>query len=176
MAHTTEEPQTDPRILQHLIERVTARQPLDGGGASVAVHDPSTTGSTLYANRNERLGIDLTVERLAFPNLQTLDPRIVRIAPASASERHRHAHETLFVVLAGHGDVLIGERWWPVRTGDLAFAPRWVFHQTRNGSATEVMVVLAVTDFGFTSALLGADDRRTRLADNGEDALAEPAL
>jgi hypothetical protein len=36
--------------------------------------------------------------------------------------------------------------------------------------------VLAVTDFGFTSALLGADDRRTRLADNGEDALAEPAL
>lgn len=175
MGQTTDETQTAPGLLHELVQRVIARQPLDSGPGTAAVRDPSSAGSPLYTNRNEGLGIDFTVERAAFADLQTLDPRLVRIAPASASERHRHAHETLFVVLAGHGDVMIGERWCPVKTGDIAFAPRWVFHQTRNGSATEIMVVLAVTDFGFTSALLGTDDRRTRLATNGEDALAEPA-
>lgn len=175
MEHMSEEPQADPGLLQDLVRRATARQPLDDGSASAAVCNASTAGPTLYTNVNERLGVDFAVERVAFTSLQTLDPRIVRIAPGGASERHRHAHETLFVVMAGHGEVLIGERWTPVKTGDIAFAARWVFHQTRNGSDTDAMVILAVTDFGFTSALLGSYDRRTRLAAAGDDALAEPA-
>lgn len=175
MKHTTDEPQADPELLHQIIQRVSNRVPLESAPGAALVRDASAPGPALYTNRNERLGIDFTVERVAFPQLQTLDPRIVRIAPSCASERHRHAHETLFVVLSGHGEVLIGEQWLPLKCGDIAFAPRWVFHQTRNGSDIDVLAVLAVTDFGFTSALLGTDDRRTRLATNGADALAEPA-
>jgi quercetin dioxygenase-like cupin family protein len=128
-------------------------------------------GAAVYAHRNERLGIDFEVDRLAFPGLQTLDPRVLRIAPGRNNERHRHAHETLFVVLSGHGEVHLGEAVRPVRAGDVAFVPRWIFHQTRNGSETEPLVILAITDFGFTSALLGDYDRRTRLAASGDDAV-----
>jgi quercetin dioxygenase-like cupin family protein len=68
------------------------------------------------------------------------------------------------VILQGRGEVLVGEQWHPVGKGDVAFVPRWIVHQTKNTSATEELVVLAVTDFGFTSAVLGDYDRRTRLA------------
>jgi gentisate 1,2-dioxygenase len=124
----------------------------------------------MYANRNPRLGIDFTVERLAFPGIQTLDPRIVRIAPGRVNERHRHAHESLFVVLSGVGEVLVGDRWSPIGAGDLAFVPRWLFHQTRNTSISEELLVLAITDFGFATAILGDCDRRQRLAAGGDDA------
>ncbi len=80
--------------------------------------------------------------------------------------------QALFVILEGRGEVLVGERWNPVRKGDVAFVPRWIFHQTRNTSATEELVFLAITDFGFTSAVLGDYDKRTRL---GGDVQAESA-
>jgi hypothetical protein len=87
-----------------------------------------------------------------------------------ANERHRHAHETLFVVLQGRGEVLLGDAWRVITAGDVAFVPRWIFHQTRNTSYSRDLVVLAITDFGLTSAVLGDYDRRTRLALAGEDA------
>ena len=93
-----------------------------------------------------------------------MDPRVVRISPGRNNEQHKHAHESLFVILQGRGEVLVGEQWNPVRKGDVAFVPRWIVHQTKNTSATEELVVLAITDFGFTSAVLGDYDRRTRLA------------
>jgi oxalate decarboxylase/phosphoglucose isomerase-like protein (cupin superfamily) len=93
----------------------------------------------------------------------------VRIPPGRNNEYHRHAHESLFVVLEGEGEVLIGKRWTPVRAGGIAFVPRSIFHQTRNVSATEDLVVLAITDFGFTSAVLGDYDKRTRVAEGGGD-------
>ena len=82
-----------------------------------------------------------------------------------------HAHETLFVILEGEGEVLVGKIWGKVKKGDVAFVPRWIFHQTKNTSATDGMVVLAITDFGFTSAVLGDYDARTRLATKGPDAV-----
>jgi quercetin dioxygenase-like cupin family protein len=115
------------------------------------------------------LQIDFSVQRAAFPEAQTLDPRVIQIAPGSRNELHKHAHESLFVVLEGQGEVLVGEEWTPVKTGDLAFVPRWVMHQTRNISPNRAMRVLAITDFGFTSAVLGDYDRRTRLAHSGGD-------
>lgn len=149
--------------LERLVAVVRSRQPLGEAEAGASARGGLAPGEAMYANRNERLGIDFTVERLAFPAIQTLDPRIVRIPPGRNNERHLHAHESLFVILEGEGEVLVGERWTRVRKGDVAFVPRWVFHQTRNTSAGE-MVVLAITDFGFTSAVLGNYDRRTRLA------------
>ena len=56
-----------------------------------------------------------------------------------------------------------------MQAGDLAFVPRWEVHQTRNTGATE-LVILAITDFGLTSAILGNYDRTTRLAHNGNNA------
>ena len=124
----------------------------------------------MYRNRNERLNIDFTVERLGFAEQQTMDPRIVRIGPRRNNELHKHAHESLFVILEGEGEVKIGDEWRPVRTGDFAFVPRWIFHQTRNTSTTSDLVLLAVTDFGFTSAVLGNYDKRTRLSEGGDQA------
>jgi len=51
--------------------------------------------------------------------------------------------------------------------------PRQVFHQTRNTSADKELVILAITDFGFTSAVLGDYDKRTRLAEGGSDVTAQ---
>lgn len=141
--------------------------PLDCVRASGAAGGPQ-----VYANKNERLGIEFAVERVMFPGIQTMDPRIVRIPPGHNNERHRHAHETIFVILEGAGEVLIGENRAPVKRGDFAFVPRWLFHQTINTGDSE-LVVLAITDFGFTSAVLGDYDQRTRLREGGDDAVPQ---
>jgi glyoxylate utilization-related uncharacterized protein len=133
------------------------------------VRSTDADGVALYRNQNERLGIDFTVERLPFPHLQTIDPRVVRIAPGKNNELHKHAHESIFVILSGEGEVRVGDAWSPVRAGGVAFVPRWIMHQTRNTSPTEPLVVLAITDFGFTSSVLGDYDKRTRLAKDGAD-------
>jgi mannose-6-phosphate isomerase-like protein (cupin superfamily) len=120
-------------------------------------------GVDLYRNQDEQGGIDFKVERLVFPGIQVMDPRIVKIAPGKCNELHRHAHESVFVILSGHGEVLIGKKTVPVKKGDIAFVPRWVLHQTRNLDEAEPLAMLAITDFGFTSAILGDYDRATRL-------------
>jgi mannose-6-phosphate isomerase-like protein (cupin superfamily) len=136
---------------------------------NACVHSATAAGTPMYANRNERLGIEFEVERVAYPGIQTMDPRIVRIAAGRNNELHRHAHESLFVIMRGAGEVAIGETRVPVATGDVAFVPRWVMHQTFNTGSSE-LVILAITDFGFTSAVLGDYDQRTRLATKGSDA------
>jgi gentisate 1,2-dioxygenase len=141
--------------LRRLAEAAASREPAADGGSVRAA------GAPLYENRNPRLNIDFAVERLTLAGAQTLDPRIVRIPPGRNNERHRHAHESLFVILDGRGELQIGETRVPVARGDVAFVPRWLFHQTHNTGDAE-LVLLAVTDFGFTSAVLGDYDARTR--------------
>ncbi len=163
-------PRELPEALESLIAVTEAKQPL--GGAAPAgswTVDALADGAAMYANRNEKLNIDFTVDRLRFPEIQTIDPRVLRIPPGKNNELHKHAHESLFTVLRGEGEVRIGDVWSPVKAGSVAFVPRWIFHQTRNTSATEELVILAVTDFGFTSAVLGDYDKRTRLAQGGPD-------
>jgi quercetin dioxygenase-like cupin family protein len=157
--------------LDDLVEVAKARQALGTDvPADEFVKDGLGEHAAVYDNKNERLNIDFSVVRLDFPGQQTMDPRIVRIAPGANNERHRHAHESIFVVLQGRGEVLIGDSWRPLSQGEVAFVPRWIFHQTRNLSLREELVLLAVTDFGFTSAVLGDYDKRTRLAAGGADA------
>jgi hypothetical protein len=163
-----------PKELDELLERARSREPLGTApDAGPWVREVLAPGATMYRNANERLGIDFAVDRLAFPDIQVMDPRVVRIAPGKRNELHKHAHESLFIVLEGHGEVAIGERVMPVKQGDVAFVPRWIFHQTRNTSPDCELVVLAITDFGFTSALLGDYDRRTRQAQGGDDTREE---
>lgn len=160
-----------PTALVELIDRVESRQAL---GADLPIetwtHSADDAGEQVYQNKNDRLDIEFTVERYGFPHVQTMDPRLVRIPPGKCNEYHKHAHESLFVILKGEGEVRVGDEWRPVRQGDLAFVPRWIFHQSRNTSTTDTLVILAITDFGFTKAVLGDYDKRTRLAEDGTDA------
>jgi mannose-6-phosphate isomerase-like protein (cupin superfamily) len=163
-----------PEALEKLIAITEARQPLGvSAPANSWVVDPCVGGAAMYENRNERLNIDFKVQRLAFPDVQTMDPRVVRIAPSKNNENHKHAHESLFVILEGEGEVRVGDAWSPVKAGEVAYVPRQVFHQTRNTSADQELVILAITDFGFTSAVLGDYDKRTRLAEGGSDVTAQ---
>jgi mannose-6-phosphate isomerase-like protein (cupin superfamily) len=148
------------------------KPPVENPAASECVRTSDASGALMYSNHNERLNIEFNVERLSFPGLQTMDPRIVRIPPGRNNELHRHAHESIFVILAGQGEVLIGDTRIAVKQGEVAFVPRWLFHQTSNTGDVD-LVVLAITDFGFTSAVLGDYDRRTRLSENGEDTIPE---
>ena len=163
-----------PKELEALLEQARSREPLGADPeAGPFTREGLARGAAMYRNTHERLEIDFEVDRLAFPDIQVMDPRVVRIAPGKRNELHKHAHESLFVVLEGEGEVRIGERAVPVKQGDIAFVPRWILHQTRNTSAERELVVLAITDFGFTSALLGDYDRRTRQSLGGDDSRDE---
>ncbi len=158
------------QALQKLIQTVRLRHPLgQEAPPSVWVTNASGKGKSIYVNRNEKLNIDFTVDRIGFPETQTMDPRLLHIAPGKNNELHRHAHESLFVVLAGAGDIRLGDHWTPIKAQDIIFVPRWIVHQTRNTATTEELVILAITDFGFTSAVLGDYDRHTRLTSYGDN-------
>ena len=122
-----------------------------------------------YQHSDHRLGVDFLVHRLPFEGLQALDPRLIRIPPGACNEKHRHAHESIFVVLEGEAEILVGSQSVRLHRGGIAFAPRWIVHQSRNVSAVQELLLLAITDFGLTSAVLGDYDRQTRLRFQGRD-------
>ncbi|MFM7392849.1 MAG: cupin domain-containing protein [Cyanobium sp.] len=83
---------------------------------------------------------------------------------------HRHAHASLFVVLSGQGEIRLGDETCLLNPGDGAAVPRWVIHQSRNTSASDDLLLLAITDCGLTKAVLSDDDSRIRLKGGGADA------
>ena len=109
------------------------------------------SGDLLYQNQavSDRQAIDFTVERLVVSS-EVLDPRLVHIAPNKTNERHRHAHEALFIIKEGQGQVSIDQDRFNVEVGDIIFVPRWSVHQVKNTGKCP-LVMLAVTDFGLTS-------------------------
>lgn len=125
-----------------------------------------------YVNKDGELGIDFQVSKLPFEALQVMDPRLVTIAPGSCNEKHRHAHEAIFVLLSGQGEIIIDHQAMPLELGCVAYVPRWVVHQCRNTSSEAPLMLLAITDFGLTSAVLGNYDAKTRLKAGGVDAFA----
>lgn len=144
------------------------KSPVENAVASECVKSASSGGAAMYSNHNERLNIEFSVERLEFPGIQTMDPRLLRIPPKRNNERHRHAHESLFIVLEGEGNVLVGDARVPLKKGDVAFVPRWLFHQTTNTGDVD-LVIIAITDFGFTFAVMGEDAHQARLRNVSED-------
>lgn len=160
--------------LNKIIRNIEARQPLASGGSVDDYHADLTGGHReIYRNCNAKLGIDFSVDVLSFPATQAFDVRVVRVAPGCNNELHKHAHESLFHVISGEAEIRIGDATLGLKPGEIAFVPRWVFHQSRNMSQTEDLVMLAITDFGLTKAVLGDYDKRTRLAENGPD-VVEP--
>jgi quercetin dioxygenase-like cupin family protein len=139
--------------------------------------DASTTAVTLpihYQHTDNRLGVDFRVERLPFESLQALDPRLVRIPPGASNEKHRHAHESIFVVLEGEAEILMGSERVRLCRGGIACAPRWIVHQSRNVSSERELLLLAITDFGLTSSVLGDYDHQTRLRFQGQQSFPDP--
>jgi gentisate 1,2-dioxygenase len=116
----------------------------------------------LYENKVDELGIDFNVNLLPF-KLEVLDPRIVTVKPGKANEMHRHAHETVFIFLKGHGKVIVDNYENEVGPGDFALIPRWCVHQSVN-LGNEDLVFLAVADFGLTGkSFMGNYSKTARL-------------
>jgi pyrroloquinoline quinone (PQQ) biosynthesis protein C len=78
-------------------------------------------------------------------------------------------------VLAGEGELRIGAETVPLKAGDVACVPRWLVHQSRNSSTSEELQLLAITDFGLTSGVLGGADALVS-AEEAVDALTATAL
>jgi quercetin dioxygenase-like cupin family protein len=148
------------------------------GDASEASQDDACTAASalplVYEHNNSRLGIDFTVHRLPFDGLQALDPRLIRIPPGACNEKHRHAHESIFIVLAGEAEILVGSERIRLCRGGIACAPRWIVHQSRNVSSEGELLLLAITDFGLTRSILGDYDHQTRLRFQGSDSFTDP--
>ena len=156
------------RRIKGLIENIQARQSLAAPSPDPAEHKYRHTeaGQPMYENDRPDLNIQFTVERIPF-NAQVFDARSVRIPAGTFYEKHRHAHESIFYVLEGHGRVLINEAEVVASPGDILFVPRWAMHQSQNTGAGE-MVILAVTDYGLTSkAFIGDYLKTARLKRRG---------
>lgn len=125
-----------------------------------------------YEHVDPRLGIHFQVRKLPFELLQAMDARLLTIAPGGSNEKHRHAHESIFVVLQGEALLQVGGEEVFLGQGDVAYVPRWAVHQTRNRSQEEQLCLLAITDFGLTSALLGDYEKLTRLKAGGQQAFS----
>jgi mannose-6-phosphate isomerase-like protein (cupin superfamily)/pyrroloquinoline quinone (PQQ) biosynthesis protein C len=149
------------RRLKELIDRIQSRESLaPKTDDSTKLHwRQSGSAIPLYSNTNERLNIQFEVDRLPF-RTEALDPRIVKIPVGKYNEKHRHAHETVFYIMAGEGKVIVDNNEIEVKTGDVVFVPRWAMHQSQNSGNTE-MVILAVTDFGLTGKAYVGDYHKT---------------
>jgi pyrroloquinoline quinone (PQQ) biosynthesis protein C/mannose-6-phosphate isomerase-like protein (cupin superfamily) len=155
-----------------LVSTIKDRESLAHQVVDISALKSSTlqAGIKIYSNSAPHRNIEFAVERLSFPVTQVLDPRIVSIPAGKNNEQHRHAHEALLYILQGSGQVLIDHRLVEVATGDVVFIPRWCIHQSQNTGELE-MKILAITDFGLTSTVLGNYDRQTRM--NGRSISAQ---
>jgi quercetin dioxygenase-like cupin family protein len=163
--------------LEHLLNHIRNRECESPSIAeSRRAYNPNEgrddNAATLYRNSNPNLAIDFCVHKLPLAGLHVMDPRLVRIAPGARNECHRHAHESIFVVLSGQAQLRLGNEAMSLKTGDIACVPRWVVHQSLNTSTNEELLILAITDFGLTSAVLGNYDHQTRLSVGGKDSFA----
>ncbi len=157
------------RRVQGLLDRIQSREPLAPESPDPAhfLHGSSQLGIPLYSNTNGRLNIDFAVDRVPFA-AEVLDPRLIRIPAGKYNEKHRHAHETVFYIIDGHGRVLINETAIEVAPGDMVFVPRWAMHQSQNLGETE-MTILAVTDYGLTgNAYIGSYLKTARMTPQAE--------
>lgn len=133
-----------------LSDRIQSRISLEDDAEPPIAMYPGV-GEIMCEERDDKRDIAFTVER--YPcTAEVLDPRVVRIPPGKTNNRHKHAHETLFYFIEGVGEILVGEKWTPVKAGDAVFSPRWAIHQTRNTGTTE-LTLLAITDYYLTSQI-----------------------
>ena len=94
---------------------------------------------------------------------EVIDARLVTIPEGRCNERHKHAHESIFVILQGVARVMVGDRFIDLVEGESIFVPRWEIHQTQNVGDGE-LIIYAITDFYLTgSALIGNYNSTSRM-------------
>jgi mannose-6-phosphate isomerase-like protein (cupin superfamily)/pyrroloquinoline quinone (PQQ) biosynthesis protein C len=154
----------DKRLERSILQSIEAPKSLATGiiDLSMLKSDREAQAKEIYRNKKAKFNIDFAVDRLSFPATQVLDPRIIKILPGKNNEKHRHAHEAVFYIIQGSGLVSIDNHSIEITSGDTVFIPRWCTHQSQNTGDVE-MKILAVTDFGLTSKILGNYEQKTRL-------------
>ncbi|MEM9487497.1 MAG: iron-containing redox enzyme family protein [Myxococcota bacterium] len=152
------------RRIESLMSKIQDRQSLapEHPDMSLLHHRvASNSGQLLYRNRNDRLNIELEVERVEFP-AEVFDTRVLRIPAGKNNELHKHPHESIFYVVQGRSRLHINDSSIEMAPGDLALVPRWAMHQTHN-IGDETLVVVAITDFKLTDkAFIGNHLKTTR--------------
>lgn len=106
------------------------------------------TDNPLYHNKDISQNINFHVHRVPF-QAEVLDPRLVTIPQGYCNESHQHAHETVFLILEGYGEVTVDNQKTDIKPGDLIFVPRWKTHQTHN-TGIVALKFFAITDYGLT--------------------------
>lgn len=160
--------------IQSILERVQARKSLVSRNRPWShqklKHGLNESGTPLYHNQLKRgsQDIDFRVERLEIPS-EVLDPRLVCIAPQKTNERHRHAHEALFLVKQGQGMIWIDQEQFSIGVGDVVFVPRWAAHQVKN-TGDQAFLMVAITDFGLTQKAFVGHYLETARLDKSHDA------
>ena len=58
--------------------------------------------------------------------------RMIEVAPGGHTPRHTHAFEHENFIVEGEGRLLIGDEWYEVKPGDVAFVPGGIEHTYEN--------------------------------------------
>ncbi len=70
--------------------------------------------------------------------------RMIEVAPGGHTPRHVHPFEHENFVVEGQGRVLIGERWYSLQVGDVAFVPGGVEHTYENTGETPFKILCGI--------------------------------
>lgn len=149
-----------PRAFDDLVRRISLASAAEDEIVQRKVRSVRQQNTPLYRNTDSHQGIMFEVERIAV-GAEVLDPRVLTIPAGRRNESHRHAHETLMLVLSGRGEVYLGETPSAVTRDDVVFVPRWVPHHTRNTGSDDLRI-LAITDFELTSRFPGNTEESYR--------------
>lgn len=134
--------------LKQLIENINSKNNAGVNENRLLHYNLNEINNKLYSNKNIEKNINFKVDRVPF-GADILDPRIVHIQKGFTNELHNHAHESIFLILSGIGEVIINELCIKIKPMDIIFVPRWVGHQTRN-TGDEDLIFFAITDYGLT--------------------------
>jgi quercetin dioxygenase-like cupin family protein len=142
--------------IRPVIDNIQSRTSLapDLPSAAALLHRVGAAGVPPQSQVNERLNIDFSVQRVPFKT-EVCETQILRIAPQKATETHKHPYESIFYVIKGEGKVRVNETEIAVKTGDVAFVPRWAMHQAQN-TTDEELVIFTVSDLGLTERALAS--------------------
>ncbi len=149
-----------PKAFDDLVRRMALPFGAEDEVAQPNVCSVRRQNTPLYSNADSHQGIMFEVERIAV-GADVLDPRVLTIPAGRRNESHRHAHETLMLVLSGRGEVYLGKTSTAVTRDDVVLVPRWVPHHTRNTGSDDLRI-LAITDFELTSRFPGNTEESYR--------------
>ena len=90
---------------------------------------------------------------------KTLNFHLQEIPPHSASDMHRHAHESVHLVIEGSGYSEIGERRCAWTKGDLVHTPTWAWHRHYND--TDHAVTMLIIENSRLLEALGLSERQS---------------